>query len=47
MKTSDFDFEFPKELIACQPLEERDHSRLMVLNRQKQSIEHRIFYEIV
>jgi len=47
MKTSDFDFEFPKELIAQEPAEKRDHSRLMVLNRQTQSMEHKYFYEII
>ena len=47
MKTSDFDYKFPKELIAHKPSAKRDHSRLMVLDRRTQSIEHRKFYDII
>ena len=47
MKTSDFDFNVPRELIAQEPADKRDHSRLMVLDRAAQSIEHRHFYDIV
>jgi S-adenosylmethionine:tRNA ribosyltransferase-isomerase len=47
MKTSDFDFSVPDELIAHEPSEKRDHSRLMVIDRARQSIEHSHFYEIV
>ena len=47
MKTSDFDYYLPSELIAQSPVEPRDHSRLMVLNRGDGSIEHRRFFEIV
>ena len=47
MKTSDFDYNLPPELIAQSPVEPRDHSRLMVLNRGEGSIEHRRFFEIV
>jgi S-adenosylmethionine:tRNA ribosyltransferase-isomerase len=47
MKTSDFDYSLPTELIAQTPLEPRDHSRLLVLNRQDGSIERRHFYDIV
>ncbi|MFH1825771.1 MAG: tRNA preQ1(34) S-adenosylmethionine ribosyltransferase-isomerase QueA [bacterium] len=47
MKTSDFDFQFPKELIAHEPAKERDQSRLMVLDRGKQSIDHKHFYDIL
>ena len=47
MKTSDFDYSFPFELIAQTPVEPRDGSRLMVLNRSDGSIEHRKFFEIV
>jgi S-adenosylmethionine:tRNA ribosyltransferase-isomerase len=47
MKTSDFDYSLPTELIAQTPIEPRDHSRLLVLNRQNGSIEHRHFYDIV
>lgn len=46
MKTSDFDFDFPRELIAHKPLAQRDHSRLMVLDRAQKSIKHCLFYEI-
>ena len=47
MNTSDFYFELPKELIAQKPLENREESRLMVLNRQSESIEHKIFKNII
>ena len=47
MKTSDFEYFLPPELIAQTPVEPRDHSRLMVLNRQDGAIEHRKFFEIV
>jgi len=46
MKTSDFDYSLPHELIAQTPTEPRDQSRLMVLNRSNSSIEHRKFFEI-
>lgn len=46
MKTSDFDYFLPLELIAQTPIEPRDHSRLMVLGRSDGSIEHRHFYEL-
>ena len=38
MNTNDFDFELPEELIAQTPLDKRDTSRLMVLNRNQQTI---------
>jgi S-adenosylmethionine:tRNA ribosyltransferase-isomerase len=47
MKTSDFDYYLPSELIAQTPVELRDHSRLMVLDRSRGLIEHRQFFEIV
>jgi S-adenosylmethionine:tRNA ribosyltransferase-isomerase len=47
MKTSDFDYHLPPELIAQTPIEPRDHSRLLVLDRGKGSIEHRHFYDII
>jgi len=47
MKTSDFDYHLPPELIAQIPIESRDQSRLMVLRRSDGSIEHHYFYEIV
>lgn len=46
MKTSDFDYHLPPELIAQIPVEPRDQSRLMVLRRSDGSVEHRRFYEI-
>ncbi len=47
MKTSDFDYTLPPELIAQAPVEPRDQSRLMVLDRGDGSIKHRKFFEIV
>ncbi len=46
MKTSDFDYELPPERIAQHPVEPRHASRLMVLNRAEDSIEHTIFWNI-
>ena len=46
MKTSDFDYELPQELIAQDPLERRDSSRLMVLDKVTGEITHRHFYDI-
>ena len=47
MKVSDFYYNLPKELIAQHPLENRDESRLMILNRNKQTIEHKFFKNII
>lgn len=47
MKTSDFYYDLPKELIAQDPLEDRSSSRLMVLKRETGEITHRIFKDIV
>jgi len=47
MKTHDFFYELPEELIAQTPLQQRDSSRLMVLDRKTGAIEHRHFYDIV
>ncbi len=47
MKVSDFNYNLPEELIAQVPLEKRDESRLMVLNREKQTIEHKVFKDII
>lgn len=47
MKLSDFDYVFPKELIAYKPLSRRDGSRLLVIDRKSGDIEHRNFYGIV
>ena len=44
MKLSHFNFELPDELLAEYPSEHRDEARLMVLNREKQTIEH-IYYK--
>lgn len=46
MKTSDFYFDLPKELIAQTPLKQRDGSRLLVLDRATGEVEHRHFYEL-
>ncbi|MBQ4227151.1 MAG: tRNA preQ1(34) S-adenosylmethionine ribosyltransferase-isomerase QueA, partial [Clostridia bacterium] len=47
MKTSDFMYDLPEELIAQTPVEPRDHSRLLVYDRASGKIEHRHFYDIV
>jgi len=47
MKTSDFEYALPPELIAQTPIEPRDHSRLMVIDRSDGSLEHRRFFEII
>ena len=47
MKTSDFNYELPASLIAQTPLEQRDASRLMVLNRHTGKISNRIFSDIL
>lgn len=46
MKIEDFDYELPKELIAQTPAQQRDACRMMVLNREKGTIEHRHFHDI-
>ncbi len=46
MKTSDFDYYLPEELIAQTPIEPRDHSRLLVYNRGEDKIYHKKFYDI-
>ena len=46
LKTADFDYDLPQELIAQHPTEKRDASRLMVLDRAKNSIEHRRFSDL-
>lgn len=46
MKTSDFNYDLPKELIAQSPIEPRDASRLLVYKREENLIEHRHFYDI-
>ena len=47
MKTSDFNFHLPEELIAQHPLEKRDTSRLMVLDKATGEIEHKHFYDVL
>ena len=47
MKLSDFMYDLPEERIAQTPVEPRDHSRLMVLHRADDSIEHKHFYDII
>ena len=46
MRTAEFDYHLPSEFIAQHPLTPRDSSRLMVLHRDRERIEHRIFREI-
>lgn len=46
MKLSDFDYYLPEELIAQTPIDERDKSRLMILDRKTGKIEHKHFYDI-
>ena len=46
MKTSDFNYDLPPELIAPTPLERRDGSRLLVLDRETGAMEHRHFYDL-
>ncbi|MDO5422949.1 MAG: tRNA preQ1(34) S-adenosylmethionine ribosyltransferase-isomerase QueA [Eubacteriales bacterium] len=47
MKTSDFYYDLPEELIAQDPLEDRAGSRLMVLNRENGTREHRTFRDVI
>jgi S-adenosylmethionine:tRNA ribosyltransferase-isomerase len=47
MKLSQFKFDLPKELIADFPKDNRDESRLMVINRKDQTIEHKMFKDVI
>lgn len=47
MRIDQFDYNLPEELIAQTPLEQRDSCRLMVLDRDKKTVEHRHFYDIL
>ena len=47
MKTSDFKFDLPQELIAQVPIEDRASSRLMVLDKETGNIEHKVFRDII
>lgn len=47
MKTDDFDYELPEELIAQTPLEKRDSSRLLILDKKTGDVEHKHFSDII
>ena len=47
MKTSDFDYYLPEELIAQTPLKDRDEARLLVLHKKTGEIEHKVFKDII
>ena len=47
MKLSHFNFKLPEELLADRPADIRDESKLMVLNRKSQTIEHKLFKDII
>jgi len=47
LKVKDFYFDLPKELIAQHPLEKRDESKLMVLNKKNGEVEHKVFKNII
>ena len=47
MKVSDFNYDLPEELIAQTPIQKRDESRLMVLDKTNKTIEHKIFKDIL
>ena len=47
MKTDDFDYELPKELIAQTPLKNRSESKLLVMDRVTGDLEHKHFYDII
>ena len=47
MKTSDFYYDLPEELIAQHPIKNRSNSRLMVLDKENGKIEHKYFKDIV
>lgn len=47
MKLSNFNFDLPAELLAEYPSEHRDEARLMVLNRKEQTIEHKLFKDVI
>ena len=47
MELSEFNYELPEELIAQTPIEKRDESRLMILDKNTGEIEHRIFKDII
>ena len=47
MNVSEFDYDLPEELIAQHPNQKRDESKLLVLNKKEQSIQHKIFKNII
>ena len=47
MRTKDFYYDLPEELIAQTPLEQRDSSRLLVLDRETGAVSHKHFYDII
>ena len=47
MQVSEFNYNLPEELIAQVPIKERDHSRLMVLDKETGKVEHKIFKDII
>ena len=47
MKVSDFNYNLPEKLIAQVPIKDRDHSRLMVLNKNEKTIEDKMFFDIL
>ena len=47
MDVKEFDYDLPEELIAQVPIKKRDESRLMVLDRERQTIEHKVFKDIL
>ncbi len=46
MQVTDFNYELPKELIAQHPMEPRDHSRLLIVNKATGELEHKHFYDL-
>lgn len=47
MRTDDFDYDLPERLIAQTPLDRRDNSKLLILNKETGEIEHKHFYDII
>ncbi|OQY08713.1 MAG: tRNA preQ1(34) S-adenosylmethionine ribosyltransferase-isomerase QueA [Fusobacteriia bacterium 4572_132] len=47
MKLTEYDYNLPEEFIAQEPVSPRDSSKLMVLNKEKETIEHKHFYDII
>ena len=47
MKLSNFTYDLPKELLAEYPSDQRDESRLMVLHRDSNKIEHKLFKDVI